>query len=122
VCLKKINIIYKNIDLNKNFVFILKMSLIVCKKCGGQHITLKCGKEPKPIETKPIKSNYKDRKPEAYLDKRKIVTVKISNLPEDITVYELEKLMNDWGSIARVNLNYSVDNKIGFVDFFFKFF
>ena len=95
------------------------MSLIVCKKCGGPHITLKCGKEPKPIETKPIKTNYKDRKPEAYLDKRKIVTVKISNLPEDITVYELEKLMNDWGSIARVNLNYS-ENKIGFVDFFFK--
>jgi hypothetical protein len=96
------------------------MSLIVCKKCGGPHITLKCGKEPKPIETKP-KPTYKDLKEKKsdFLDKRKIVTIKISNLPNDITVYELEKLMNDWGSIARVNLNYS-ENKMGFVDFFFK--
>ena len=57
------------------------MSLIVCKKCGGPHITLKCGKEPKPIETKQInkpinKSNYKDRNSDVYLDKKRLFLLK----------------------------------------------
>lgn len=89
------------------------MSLIVCKKCGGPHLTLRCGKETKPIEVK------KPREPELYLDKRKIVTVRIANLPDDMTVPELEGLMSEWGHIARVNLNH-YENKTGFVDFYFK--
>lgn len=89
------------------------MSLIQCKKCGGPHITLKCGKTPKPIEikTKPV--------PTIYSDKQKYFTVRISNLPDDITVYELEKLMKPWGHINRVNLS-SYENKCGFVDFYIK--
>jgi len=89
------------------------MSLIQCRKCGGPHITLKCGKEPKPIETK------KKYEPTVYLDKKKCTTVRISNLPDDITVYELEKLMKPWGQINRVNLN-NYENKTGFVDFYIK--
>ena len=86
------------------------MSLIVCKKCSGPHLTIKCGKEKKPIEIKKERIN---------LDKRKIVSVRIANLPEDMTVPELEGLVNEWGSIARVNLN-NYENKTGFVDFYFK--
>ena len=88
------------------------MSLIVCKKCGGPHITLKCGKEPKPVEIK----TYNEP---TYMSKKNIVTVRLSNLPEDITQYELEKLMKEWGSISRVNLN-NFENKSGFIDFYIK--
>jgi RNA recognition motif-containing protein len=83
--------------------------LIVCKKCGGAHLTIKCGKEIKPIEiVKKVNFN-----------KNKTVTVKLSNLPDDITQYELEYLMKDWGSISRVNLS-SYENKTGFIDFYTK--
>ena len=83
------------------------MSLIQCKKCGGPHITLKCGKVSKQIE------------PTVYFDKHKYVTVRISNLPDDITVNELENLMKPWGHISRVNIS-NYENKSGFVDFYIK--
>jgi len=107
------------------------MSLIICKKCGGPHVTIKCGKVSKPIEEKVqeplpqktfVKKPYANNKQESfgsYSDKRKIVTVKISNLPEDMTVLELEKLVQPWGHIGRVNLN-NFENKSGFIDFNFK--
>ena len=85
-------------------------SLIVCKKCSGNHLTLKCGKE---IKTKPI------LKENTIPDKRKTVTVRLSNLPDDITVGELDFLMKDWGKIGRININ-SYENKAAFIDFYFK--
>ena len=108
------------------------MSLIICKKCGGPHITIRCGKETKPIEIKkpeelntyvPRKNNmtYSSYKKEdnKHFDKRKIVTIRLSNLPDDITVIELERLIKPWGSIGRINLN-NFENKSGFIDFNFK--
>jgi hypothetical protein len=89
------------------------MSLIKCKKCGGGHLTLKCGKESKPINI------IQPFEPTVYLDKKKIVTVVLSNLPSDITVHELEQLMNEWGHIGRINLNNYV-NKSAFIDFYFE--
>ncbi len=91
------------------------MSLIVCKKCGGPHLTIKCGKEPKVKEVKEVETKIV---PRVYLDKKKIVSIRISNLPNDMTVEELEFLMKDWGHISRVNLN-NYENKTGFVDFYF---
>lgn len=102
------------------------MSLIKCRKCGGPHVTLKCGKEkqdlttildnkfsqPKLIENNNYKQNIK-------IDKRKIVTVKISNLPYDITVPELNELVSEWGKIGRINLN-NYDNTTCYIDFYFK--
>ena len=120
------------------------MSLIICKKCGGPHITIKCGKESKIIEPvveipkettfkkhdgndnyKKYDSNKHDnyKKHDNYnkydTSKRKIVTIKLSNLPYDMTVQELELLVKPWGHIGRVNLNNS-ENKAGFIDFNFK--
>ena len=122
------------------------MSLIICKKCGGPHITIKCGKESKIIEPvveipkettfkkhdgnykkhddnyKKHDDNYKkhdDNYNKYDTSKRKIVTIKLSNLPYDITVQELEFLVKPWGHIGRVNLNNS-ENKAGFIDFNFK--
>ncbi len=109
------------------------MSLIKCRKCGGPHVTLKCGKEtqdltkildnkfapiaPKKEETtrdNNHKHNYSDK-----IDKRKIVTVRISNLPQDITVPELNELVSEWGRIGRINLN-NYDNTTCYIDFYFK--
>jgi hypothetical protein len=107
------------------------MSLLKCRKCGGPHVTLKCGKDkqdletildnkfslPKREETKREdnhKHNYSER-----IDKRKIVTVRISNLPFDITVPELNNLVGEWGKIGRINLN-NYDNTTCYIDFYFK--
>ena len=96
------------------------MSLIKCRKCGGPHVTLKCGKEKQPeiipaVVEKPKNQHKKDH----YIDKRKIVTVRISNLPDDITVPELNNLVSEWGKIGRINLN-NYDNTTCYVDFYFK--
>ena len=104
------------------------MSLIKCRKCGGPHVTLKCGKEkqdlttildnkfalPKKEEYNNHKHNYSDK-----IDKRKIITVRISNLPDDITVPELNNLVSEWGRIGRINLN-NYDNTTCYIDFYFK--
>ena len=106
------------------------MSLIVCKKCGGPHVTIRCGKESKPIEVKVDEPNNNYKKNDRFRtfdksfnklngDKRKIMTVRLSHLPDDITFEELERLMKPWGHIGRINLN-NFENKSGFIDFNFK--
>jgi RNA recognition motif-containing protein len=106
-------------------------SLIKCRKCGGPHVTLKCGKEKQPeiipeVVEKP-KNNYKDyhkdnpreHRKDQYIDKRKIVTVRISNLPDDINVEELNELVSDWGKIGRINIS-AYESKSAFIDFYYK--
>jgi hypothetical protein len=106
------------------------MSLIKCRKCGGPHVTLKCGKEKTNLTTildekfaQPIINHnnnhhhYHDRSEK--IDRRKIVTVRISNLPSDITVHELNELVCEWGKIGRININ-NYDNTICYIDFYFK--
>ena len=86
-------------------------SLIKCRKCGGPHVTLRCGKEPAAEPKIPTQR--------VYIDRRKIVTVKITNLPDDITVEELTELMNEWGSIGRINIT-TYESKSAFIDFHIK--
>ena len=113
------------------------MSLIKCRKCDGPHVTLKCGKDkqdletildnkfslPKKEETKREDNNHRhDNHKHNYserIDKRKIITVRISNLPSDITVPELNNLVGEWGKIGRINLN-NYDNTTCYIDFYFK--
>ena len=108
------------------------MSLIKCRKCGGPHVTLKCGKEKQDLTTildakftQPIINNNNNRNDNHYhnrsdkIDKRKIITVRISNLPSDITVPELNELVGEWGKIGRININ-NYDNTICYIDFYFK--
>ena len=113
------------------------MSLLKCRKCGGPHVTLKCGKDkqdletildnkfllPKKEETKREDNNHRhDNHKHNYserIDKRKIITVRISNLPSDITVPELNNLVGEWGKIGRINLN-NYDNTTCYIDFYFK--
>ncbi len=97
-------------------------SLIKCRKCGGPHVTLKCGKEKQPeiipVIDKP-KNHPREHKKDQYIDKRKIVTVRISNLPDDITVDELNELISEWGKIGRINIS-SYESKSAFIDFYYK--
>ena len=96
------------------------MSLITCKKCGGPHLTLKCGKESIKVKTIQIKSlTIQYEKKSTYIDKKNITTVRLSNLPDDIRLDELEELMHEWGYIARVNLN-NGPSKSGFIEFYYK--
>ena len=88
-------------------------SLIKCRKCGGPHVTLRCGKEPA------VEPKVEVPKQRVYIDRRKIVTVKITNLPDDITVEELTELMNEWGSIGRINIT-TYESKSAFIDFHIK--
>ncbi len=114
------------------------MSLIKCRKCGGPHVTLKCGKDKQDLNnildnkfTPPIiknnnyNNNYHNKhyhnhhNYSEHIDKRKIVTVRISNLPSDITIPELNVLVSEWGRIGRINLN-NYDNSTCYIDFYFK--
>ena len=107
-------------------------SLIKCRKCGGPHVTLKCGKEkqdleivlenkftPKLIDNEINKYNYKTHDMSKRIDKRKIAVVKISNLPDDITVSELQELVSEWGRIGRINIS-NYDNTTCYIDFYFQ--
>ncbi len=111
------------------------MSLIKCRKCGGPHVTLKCGKDKQDLtvilENKfppkeqilnnhvhnHVHNNHVHNHGHA-IDKRKIVTVRISNLPDDITVPELNELVSHWGKVGRINIS-TYENKSGFIDFYY---
>lgn len=106
---------------------------IICRKCGGPHFTIKCGKE-KTEEKKDIvteiekteskhKSNnqdYKNFNSEKKDRKQYFKTtyrVKISDLPIDITEEEMMELTSEWGHIVRVKvLNYN-ESSVSYVDF-----
>ena len=134
---------------------------LICRKCGGNHITIKCGKEKiiqsienkidQPIEKevnnsvekyksddrKPYKSDDKkpyksynndDRKKSNYEDKkknnddkkryyRKNYSVKISDLPSNISERELMELTCDWGNILKIRVNNYDQNSTAYVDF-----
>jgi|UniRef100_A0A6C0EE27 hypothetical protein len=115
---------------------------IKCRKCGGPHFTIKCGKEINnnnnifsnnneiniDIENNindNINSNnkHKDNSKSLCTDnkknnfKNKINRVKISQLPNDITEKEIMELTYDWGNIIKIKvLNYE-EHTIVYLDF-----
>tara|TARA_E500000178_G_scaffold336746_1_gene375145 strand:- start:124 stop:381 length:258 start_codon:yes stop_codon:yes gene_type:complete len=46
------------------------------------------------------------------------IRIKISNLPNDVTVKELNELISDWGRIGRINIKFYRDCSIAYVDFY----
>ena len=113
-----------------------KKSKLVCRKCGGPHLTLRCGK-PKKSKTdtikdtkkrskksskKNFKSNKKDRNYKRRDDHIKKTKVLFSNLPEDLTVREMNELLQEWGRIGRISTKYyQYSNTVSaFVDFYHK--
>jgi hypothetical protein len=119
-----------------------KTSSIICRKCGGPHLTIKCGKESnsskkslevseeitkenlvevKVQEHKKVYTDFtpddrkvhRDRKPYFKTTYR----VKLSGLPEDIDEEEMMHMTCDWGHIIRLKvLNYE-ENSVSYIDF-----
>lgn len=110
---------------------------IKCRNCGGDHFTSKCGKQEKQgsvekkVEEKSVgnvtkhypkkisKSRNKIRKP--MMDNReKVYKIKISNIPLDLTLKNLNKMMVGWGKIGNIKLgNYREDKtKYAIIDFY----
>ena len=103
------------------------MSKISCRKCNGQHLTIKCSKNNNESkiqhnQTKHHKNNItnsNDKKFNKFNKFNKFIrktSVKIENLPSDITTDELNFLIKEWGCVDKINLNYRLP-KIAYVDF-----
>ena len=111
---------------------------LTCRKCSGNHLTAKCGKDNKPsifdsseskisidnsIEEKqdtPFKPRF-DRKPNfdkpSHFEKRVLHKVRINNLPVDITEPELMELLFEWGHVVRLRVLAYTDNAVAYVEF-----
>jgi len=119
-----------------------KTIALTCRKCGGPHLTIKCGKEviSKTKEhvacnnehsgldkTQTINEHVKvytdfEDKPRKETERRKpyfktTYRVKLSGLPEDIDEEEMMHMTCDWGHIVKLKvLNYE-DNSVAYIDF-----
>ena len=99
---------------------------IICRKCGGEHLTIKCGKDTQttqPIiidDNKPqYNENHRYNRQRNY-DKSKLFTVKLSDLPLDTTESELYELLQEWGHIVKVKvLSYNECN-VAYIDFIYN--
>jgi RNA recognition motif-containing protein len=93
---------------------------IICRKCGGEHLTIKCGKDtqnnqPIIIDDKKDTMNIEINNPrynenhrynrQRNYDKSKLFTVKLSELPLDTTESELYELLQEWGHIVKVKVS-----------------
>ena len=86
-------------------------SKLKCRKCGGQHLTIKCGKNTEDtnnIEKKKFQFNNKTFK------------LKISNLPSDIEYEEISKFVNDWGHVNKIIVKNYEDSSVVFMEFKFE--
>ena len=124
----------------------LETKLIKCRKCAGPHLTIRCGKtvnetvyekqlNEKVTEKIDEKSNHyvTEKSNEKVTDKNNNYKkyektgysfntnkVKISNLPTDVSQYELTNLLQDWGHINRINVKNYHDSAVAYVEFKFK--
>jgi len=103
-------------------------NLLKCRKCGGPHFTIKCGKEKIVEKTETVdktvvepKKYYNDF--EHKNDKnfsRKIYRIKLSELPIDMTDEEMMEMTSEWGHISKIKvLNYNMSS-VAYIDFKFE--
>lgn len=107
------------------------MNELICRKCGGPHFTIKCGKAKiseevilpniKQDNSPNIKQDGEFRKPkrENYYSKT-IFRVKLSELPKDMTEEELMELTSDWGHIVKIKVINYHENSVAYIDFGFE--
>ena len=107
---------------------------LICRKCGGGHLTIKCGKtqENNVNNVNGVNGvngvnnvngvngvngvkNKEYGKPRKYY--KKTWTVKIGELPVDMTEEEMMELLYNWGHIIKIRvLNYN-ENSTAYVEF-----
>ena len=122
------------------------MSLIVCRKCGGNHLSIKCGKnkvEETVLEDKQDnslltegvleekqnnslltegvleeKQNNSSNNQELRRHEPRIsYRVKVSELPNDMTEDEMMELCNNWGYITKLRVINYEDTSVSYIDF-----
>ena len=98
-----------------------------CKKCGGPHLTIKCGKNStssnnnnKYKNNNNYNNNYKNNNNFKRTTPKKKYCVKLTNIPDDLTIRELNDLMIEWGYIGKINFNNNTKYKAAFIDFYIK--
>ena len=115
--------------------------MLKCRKCGGNHLTIKCGKSENENtnnnsqnentnnnsqssnNNKNLNTNYYNNNGQSsnynYTRKKKEATAKINNLPDDMTEQEMQELTYEWGNILNIKvLNYN-ENSVAYIDFAF---
>jgi len=99
---------------------------LVCRKCGGSHLTIKCGRlqnDKQNVSNQlPSKQIFENKKYNFHTDikKNKIYGIKISNLPNNMTNEELMELTSNWGHIVRLKvLNYE-ETSCAYISFAFE--
>ena len=91
------------------------MATIKCRKCNGKHLTIKCEKRKPFHKKRPRNKKYNN------FDNSKKLCVRISNLPNDINLRELNELLDGWGNIGRINIhNNKFNDTSAFIDFYDK--
>ena len=94
---------------------------IKCMNCGGEHMTYLCDKPPseKKVEKKTDGSYVPPSMRSGY--ESQLVTVKVSNLPEDFDSHALKQLFLQCGRISRANVprdkRSGACRGFGFIDF-----
>jgi hypothetical protein len=81
---------------------------LICKKCNGNHLTMKCNKQNK----------YRPRNNTAKQNNKKFC-VKMSNLPNDLSLKEMIELITPWGSFDRINFGNKNEVEC-YIDFYNK--
>lgn len=100
---------------------------IVCRKCQGPHLTIKCGKEKEnKVETKiqaQIQEKPRFEKPAFNNNNNnnyrggKHGKVKISNLPGTISEEDMLELLKDWGYVHKVKVMNYESYSIAYLEF-----
>jgi len=114
--------------------------LIKCRKCGGNHLTIKCGKEVILPNIKDVNSpdkkdfhspdkkdfhspDKKDfhlpdyKKKNNYKNDIKSHKVKILNLPNDFEYSEICDFAKDWGHVLKINTKNYGNGSIAVIEF-----
>ncbi len=112
---------------------------VVCRKCGGGHFTLQCGKEKKlPTNKNEDKNedknefsnknynnkNYNNKRRNRRYDNDNTPNFRVTleNLPSDITLVNLNKMLINWGRIGNIRIKYNkkVDSNFVNIQFYDK--
>jgi hypothetical protein len=90
---------------------------LVCRKCGGGHLTIKCGKTPVVKEPEIIESKIQENKQQNNKIPKKITKIKISDLPKDATYNEIFNQLLEWGHIERLVIKNYNDMAVAYIEF-----
>ena len=91
------------------------VNTIKCRKCGGNHLTIKCGKEKKEEVIVDKLSQKTQEYSRNYNEKR--YKVKILNLPSNFEYNEISQFAKDWGHVLKINTKNFDTSSIAVVEF-----